>query len=102
MKRLMPFRFAKDNSDTSWVASLSRVASPPPLITRVASPQASSGSSTHVALVVPSARSSFTSPPPETLQTLVATLQPENASLMSERLQALESRASTTIFTDMY
>ncbi|KAF8240740.1 hypothetical protein L208DRAFT_1230455 [Tricholoma matsutake] len=85
--------FAKDNSDTSWVASLSRVASPPPLITRVASPQASSGSSTHVALVVPSARSSFTSPPPETLQTLVATLQPENASLMSERLQALESLA---------
>jgi hypothetical protein len=79
------------------MASLPRASSPPPSIKRVTSPQVPSGSTAPV--VVPSARSSLTAQPPETLRDQVTTLYAENASLKEEvkRLQALESSTSNNI-----
>ena len=81
-------RFTKNDSDTSWLASLPRAASPPPPIARITLPQSSATSN-----VVPSARSSLTSPPPETLKMQITTLHPDNMSLKAE-MQALESSTS--------
>ncbi|KAF9469727.1 hypothetical protein BDZ94DRAFT_23198 [Collybia nuda] len=88
--------FAKDDSDTSWLTSLPRAATPPPPSERVASPQVLPRSSLSITASLP--RSTLTSPQSEDaerVQKQIKSLQAENASLVTEvkQLQASELSA---------